>query len=821
MLTPKTTTRLNWFLTVDGHIRVHKQETLALGYTGDLKENISVVLAGDQGHALRWKFSTPVFGKKKVATGAVVSAGAVAAAIEEGDSIEGVEDIHVEAEKHETEKHEDKKTSTEDEVESVAIGAGVAAGLTAAAGAGWYLGKKLSEHGDKKHEEAHKVPKKDEGVTESQTAVTNVEVSKTTPETTVSSKKTTVVTVTTQTWMIIRSWRIVFIQRLRQCKTKAEVVATIEEMQRLLNQRLDSHYDSHSAAVSKAAEWRASIDQVKEHFHLHLFGLLLGKIASRKDSDKITFEELDAQTVLDTTCTDVQQKVNAFEASETAADAQSVEVVKKVTEVGAKEDLLVTITSIKTTIHFWFLDLQGKISHARKNGASEQDIKLLVENSHKDLTAQLQRVRVSVHSSQSWAILGGSTAEVTSAQQKIVASIDNIQSQVDEQIPVICTTPEIESNDKWSAIVNRVDNHVNAEIESNHKALAGFLSVGVVAAAAGAAGSAGSTEVAVVSDKLKDTHKQILSWYGQLVRQLTWYTEENDFKSAHAKEDLLLLTDGAKVDFLAIIKQSDYALQHAGNLSETERRRFVYLLESTKAQILAYLLRFRSAVDTPEEISKETITQTITYAFGPSAQKNTLHHLEEAALVIGGGSIIGGELTGDKTTVSHGSVSKTTTGSSEGSITEDIVVTVRGWFGRLKGRISQRAKQGGDKTNEDIEKIIAEAKSELAVTLNEKQQHCHKTGVVAAPALQEILVHVQQTVSVQTEEIKKIATESHSLSDEEFTKRISAVCDSSIEEVSIEVEKRKTSLTADETAAAAVEVIYGFLFNARFILTLI
>lgn len=119
----RTSASFKWFLTLDGYIRLHGFDSLVLGYQGEnLVDGAAVVLTDydESTHALRWKFSTPIFGKKKVTT--VVEEKTSTSVIEEEQTLESIEDAPVAA-APETEHDTDTKYIAEGAAVAAAAGA--------------------------------------------------------------------------------------------------------------------------------------------------------------------------------------------------------------------------------------------------------------------------------------------------------------------------------------------------------------------------------------------------------------------------------------------------------------------------------------------------------------------------------------------------------------------------------------------------------------------------------------------------------------------------------------------------------------------------
>lgn len=778
-----------WILTVDGVICIHGHDhAFALGLDSEeIVEGASVVLTRTElvRRTLRWKFAVPIFGKKKVAT--QQQTGSV-----EQEQHEEEEEVIESALEVETKEHE-----TISDVAKGAIAAGVAAGAAAAVIAATKNKDEKEQHSSSSEHKSQK--------------------------TIVHTESKALVTITTEYWTIIRAWRIVFIRLVRQCKTKAELVAAIEESRRILHQRLDAHYQRHASIKQYSTDVTSVVDTAKDLIRARLFEVILSKVASYEASHRITFEELDLQASLDAAYTQVEQHFNQVIDTEKTAITEHEQSSK--TESGAVistervvEGSLVAIASIKTIVRVWYKTLFYKISIARKSGASEDEIQKLVEQERKQLSSQIATTTSSV------TVTGSVKESVSSAVQRIEATVD-------KQVETIHTEKIYESEAKWEEIMKLAEKHVDVEVDTCQEAI---FSQEISKSEEQEKSKATTTEssqvvLQTVSTKFGELKTSISGWYEQVSRDLTWcYEGESDVVTA--KKDSLAIIEAAQVDFVGLIEQTKFVIRtQYTNLSWIERRRIEHTLETLKGSILAYAWQFRDQVSSSES-TKESIIERIKFSFGSKAQTEFAEQVDISVAKLTGtvtktssSTVSAGVIQDKKHEDSHHHHTTGKVGDSQvvtkdkgasgvavvAVVVEETKTIVRSWFARLTQRITERVKQGGENTNQDIEVIISEAKAELEATVKDKKHHCasNLTDTKSTAVVEETFTSVIATVTQQTDRIKEVAISSGTANVEEISEKLQTVSNSTLEQVSTAVDKCKSHLDVKQTAEKVGSVV--------------
>ena len=561
----KTTGSLKWFLTVDGLIRLHGYGALSLGYRGgDLGEGTTITLALAEASEsnIRWKFSVPVFGKKKTTV--------TEEELSQCPKLDTTEEITIKEAKEE-EQHEQAGTKKATTTESSDI-----------------------------------------------------------------TERRKLVYATSESWTIILAWRIYFIRRIRQCRTKAELINIIQESRENLYKRLDIHYKRHCRCTNHQelpSEWEISMEHIRELFRLRLFEGVLGKLVSYDVDQEVSIDELGIETIIDETYREIKTYVQEKETE----DGISAVVKKEEDQVesmeDAKEQALVLVSGIKTTVRYWLIIIRTRILEAKKNGASDQEITNIIENSRKELSTELSATRTQVVQYEWWSylVLSGSN---NSAQNTIVESIERTETLISKHIDAI----SYESDEKLISWVDQGEQSVGVELDTSSKHVFGKLAETEKNEKEEKEENIASVQIIEASRKntsaeLVNVQKHLADWYAQLSHDITWCFDSHH-KSDNKVDSLLIVVDSAKLDLINYLQEAKLALEdNSSSLIIAERRRIQYSIKIVRATLIAYLFRFRKSITEKEEqnISKSTIADYLEFSFGTEAQKNTLKVLEDVA----------------------------------------------------------------------------------------------------------------------------------------------------------------------------------------------
>lgn len=668
-----------WSLTEEGRVHLESYSQYTWGYhqTDKLTENIEVVLVkikddSNATQSITWKFSVPVFGSKSAtstnvsATTTTVSATIssierISTCIEQGEIIESVEeaDIKVEdtfvkkntasvnssastavVEKEKHHKFQDVLTGVGIAVTAGAVGAAVISGASK-------IAEKYSEHETKKTEEKKDSSKVSTEVIQS-TASAVTDVDKKSETIIVRRSQRTSVQIIEESRVIVRAWKIVFSQKVHRCKSKTELVQTIEESREELFRRLDEHLRAHASVEQLVAgavpEWHVSIHQVKELFRARIFEKLLDSLSKEEvnSASDISFD-----STLSSAIDEIEShyKVVIENQSSTLSSSETSTVTESQTsELSIQEKVLVTVDTIKVTVRYWMIGLYEAISVARSKGSSEEDIKILIDNSRKELTANLAKIKTETCG----CLEKSSSTTLNSKQTSIVKTIETAISQtetvVTTQLETIYSKKEYSvSEEHWLNVTRTAEERLSSELKVYQTSITQEISEVEKTEIK----KSDQAEISIVLDekmvavaqqtvanKLIETQTKISSWYTEVSQQISYILEESKTSASSEesiKKDTIAIVDAAQIEIATRIEETKLVLRayyaHLTYLSWAERRRIEYSLDNVKASLIASITQFKKTIE-KSSITKEQIVQYSTYSFGASASRIVLTDIQ-------------------------------------------------------------------------------------------------------------------------------------------------------------------------------------------------
>lgn len=647
--------------------------------------------------------------------------------------------------------------------------------------------------GQQHHQSVANVDMELDTVDEVHAEIDNTTTTTTTEE---SSKNLKKVVISAEIWTITLRWRMYLIRRLRQCKNKAELVATIEECKRVLYRGLDNEHGAADLTV---------VEHVKHVLHLQLFETILTKVKSHKDNDTISFEELGIQSIIDNTYGEIQSSVDKESRTELGlVDTTTTQVISKKEESRyAKEQVLVGVTTISITVRYWLVSLRKKLIQAKKNGASDEELKKIVEQEHQQLKTEIDTTRTSVQSSESWKLVGTT----------VHGSVTGVLDRIDKQVQHVVSTTSFEEQhlvglieESEDALVTQVEDCQHA-ILSHDEQQEDDKTVVVVEKA--------EKEAILdhVSTELVETKIRITSWYAHLVREITACYEDKE-QQPNAKENALIITESAQITLTGMLEEVKLSLRKQSvGLSVVERRRIEYQIETIRASILAYLLRFKRYAEV-ENVTDESVRKYLKLSFGSTERLDVAEQFDQVMY----------KIDDRKKTHKHKDTIKAGAAVAAGAVTiavaaEEIRGYVVDWFTRLNRRVSDRIKQGGENVKQDVDVIVAEAQAELKTHVDTKKQACtHLTTTTTAEevSFEQAFGWIETTTCHHTEQLKIIATKSEDVKviEQELTK----LSETAVQQVNDTTDKCKAGVivTSDDVTKAVgykesthVEVIHN------------
>ncbi|KAI7893920.1 uncharacterized protein EV154DRAFT_125918 [Mucor mucedo] len=688
-----------WSLTANGRIQLESYSQYTFGYnrTDSLVENTEVVLVENKEsyeessaiQAFTWKFSVPVFGTKTetstttttTTTTTISSIERISSCIEKGALIESVEEAEIKVEDTFVKKNsaatnsssvstaviqKEKHHGFQDILTSVGIAVTAGAIAVGAIEGASKITDKISEiNNDNKKTAEEKKQSSSSTVVKTQdqiksdsakvstpvkgnptSAVTDVD--KTSEVVIVRRSQRTSIQIIEESRVIIRAWKIVFSQRIHHCKSKAELVQTIEESREELFRRLDEHLRVHASVenlvVGSVPEWHVSIHQVKELYRARIFDKFLARLAYE---DISTVSELDFDNALSSATEEVENHYKLVIENQTKvlSETSTTKVQEsQFTEVSIQENVLVTIDTIKVTVRYWLIGLYETISLARNNGVSEEKISVIVNDSRKELTSKL----TSIKESASAHLEKSSSTTLTSKKNSIVNTIDTAITQtenvISSQVTNMCTKKEyLVTEEHWLDVTRTTEERLSGELKVYQTA----ITQEIADVQKTEISKADQAEISIVLDekmvtvaqqtvtnKLVETKTKISSWYTEVIQQINWLLEESKTTSSSEetiKQDTIAIVDAAQIEIATRIEETKLVVRtyyaHLTYLSWAERRRIEYSLDNVKASVTASITQFKELVE-KSNVTKEQIVRYSNYSFGATASRIVLTDIQ-------------------------------------------------------------------------------------------------------------------------------------------------------------------------------------------------
>lgn len=698
-----------WSLTAHGHIQLesYAQYTFGSTQTEIIKEDVEVVLveaksneASLKTQAIAWRFSVPVFGKAAAAstgssstttttttTTTTSSIERITACIEQGALIESVEEADIKVEDISVIKNNAVNNTSSSSTAVIAkekhhgfqdvltsVGIAVTAGVVAvgAVQGASKIAEKISEH---KQDNKSKTDSsaststttasssssssaanvvKQEQKQETVSAVTDT--NKTTETIVVRRSQRTSVQIIEESRILVRAWKIVFSQRVHHCKTKAELVQTIEESREDLFRRLDEHLRVHASVdhlISGAVpEWHVSIQQVKELYRARVFERFLDRLSRQEVTDVAT---LDFDATLASATQEVENHYSMVIQHQSKILSESESTSEKTQhtcqDVSIQEDILVAVDTIKVTVRYWFIGLYESIAAAKSKGSSEEEIKVMIQDARKQLTTQLTEIKTSATSQ----IKQSSSSLLVSKQTSISNTIDTAITQtetiVSSQLDTVCSdnTYLVHTEEHWLDVTRVTEETLSSQLKVYQTA----ITQEIAQVQKTEISQSDQAEISVVLDekmvtvaqqtvanKLVETQIKLSSWYTQVSQQIAWILEESktsEQQQQSVQQDTLAIVDAAQVEINTRIEETKLVVRtyyaHLTYLSWAERRRIEYALDSIKASLTASISQFKKSIEN-KQVTKEEIVRYCSYSFGATASRIVLTDLQSIVVKV-------------------------------------------------------------------------------------------------------------------------------------------------------------------------------------------
>ncbi|RCI07331.1 hypothetical protein CU098_005261 [Rhizopus stolonifer] len=656
-----------WALTVEGQIHLDSYAQYTLGYTNaeSLTEGLDVTLVSNKERAITWRFSVPIFGKvtasgnettittteTSTSVSKVSSIDRLTTCIEQGALIESVEEADIEVEDISVKKNnainnnssvstaavdKEKHHTFQDILTNVGIAATSTVVAVGAIEGASKIAEKVSEHRDKNTEEK---TQKDQNKVAS--AVTDVD--KATEKIVVRRSQQTSVQIIEESRMITRAWKITFSQRIRHCKTKEELIDTIEESREDLFRRLDEHLRVHASVehlvVGSVPDWHVSIHQIKELYRARIFEKFLGRLHSGEVTD---LAGLDFESTLTTASQEVENHYQHAIENEKKSFSTTTTVSQSAEETCVQENILVTVDSIKVAVRYWFISLYETIDKAKRNGSSEEEIKTMVENSRKELSTELSKIKsiTTGHLEKTAStILSTKKASIT---KTIETAITQAESVVSSQIETVFSQKQyLVDEEHWLDVTRVIEERLSTQLKVYQTA----ITQDITDVQKTEIKDTDKAEISVILDekmvgvaqqtvtnKLVETQTKLSSWFIETTQQISLLIQDSKESSEETiKQDTLAIVEAAQIEINTRIEEAKLVLRayyaHLTYLSWAERRRLEYSLDNIKASLTANINQFKKSI-TSEQVSKEQIIRYSSYSFGATASRIVLSDLQ-------------------------------------------------------------------------------------------------------------------------------------------------------------------------------------------------
>ncbi|KAI8997486.1 hypothetical protein BDB01DRAFT_735435 [Pilobolus umbonatus] len=657
-----------WVLTTDGQVQMESYRQFTLGYkhTESLTSGTEVILVKSQWCKessettnIQWRFSVPVFGKKTETKVTMSSIERISHCIEEGSTIETIEEAEIKVEDNFVKKNSAIQNNTtlttgkehQHKFQGILKDAGIAitAGLatTAVIGAGTKIVSSITDKKDeKKHSEAPHTEKTE--VEENATSAIT-DVNKKTESVVIRRNKRTSVQIIQESRSIVRSWRIVFIRRIHHCHSKSEFIQVIEESREDLFRRLDEHlrvYASIDSLVTGSVpEWHVSIHQVKELYRARIFERFLDQL---NNVDEITsVNDIDFDNVL-TSATEEVEKHYSLVIKEQEHRHTSSETSTHENESSVQESVITSIDTIKVTVRYWFIHLYQVISEAKKNGSSEEEIETIIRNSRDKLSEKLTAIKTSVISHIEKSSSTTLISKLPSIQSTIDIAIVQSEKTTNEQLDFICSKKYYyESYDHWLEVSRTIEERLLTQLKVYQTAITQEVSevqktetTEENAAQISVVLDEKMTDVAqqTIANKLIETQTKLSSWFIEVTQQISYILKEHDQADQDScKRDITDIIEAAlieastRIEETRLVTRAYYA--HLTYLSWADRRRLEYSLDNIKASIIATVNQFKKSLE-KTDITKEEIDRYCSCSFGVSTSSVVLKELQEIVTTV-------------------------------------------------------------------------------------------------------------------------------------------------------------------------------------------
>jgi hypothetical protein len=682
-----------WSLTATGRIQLDSYAQYT--QSEKLSKDLEVVLvtaketyeASSKTQVINWRFSIPVFSKvaststgsssSSTTTNTTVSSSTKTSVsaierltdcMEQGALIEDVEEADIKVEDISVKKNNAINNATSSSTSSVDkekhhgfqnilinVGIAVTAGVVAvgAIGGANKIADKVSQHkeAEKKTDTSYSIVKTQDQKKQPSSAVTDID--KATETVIVRRSQRTSVQLIEESRVIVRAWKIAFSQRVHHCKTKDELIQTIEESRKELFRRLDEHLRVYSSVEHLIAgvvpEWHVSIHQVKELYRARVFEKFLDRLNSK---EVIDIARLDFDSTLASATREVENHYQLVieTQSKILSESSTVKTSQSSDEVYTQESVLVTIDTFKVTVRYWLIDLYETISIATNKGSSGEEIKVLIENSRKELSEELTKIKASTSThieKSSSALL---TAKHTSICNTIGTAITQTESVINSQINTICSEKQyLDSEDHWLDVTRITEERLSGQLKVYQTA----ITQEVAEVQRNEISTADKAEISIVLDekmvavaqqtvanKLVETQTKLSSWFIEVTQQIAWLLEESKTSNSSQetiKQDALAIVDAAQIEINSRIEETKLVIRayyaHLTYLSWAERRRIEYSLDNIKASITASITHFKKSIETTE-VTKDQIIRFSHYSFGASSSRIVLADLQSIVIKV-------------------------------------------------------------------------------------------------------------------------------------------------------------------------------------------
>lgn len=677
-----------WSLSSTGNIYLKSYSNYALGYNqaGVLEAGSPLILVKNDGSSegtikngiIVWKFSTPIFteiesAKNAIETTSTTSINRMTSFVESGATIQTLKEVKIQVE------DVSSKSSTADvaalsklvtnstqDTDSTGFQHSVASADSITTSESIKITNIKKETTVKTFEDLYRIQMESNTTSSTSKKTQNTEsktpsslerftsastdTDKVSETISVYRGKSSSVQVINDSRSIVKAWTIIFRRRIKMCKTKNEMIQTIEESQQDLFRRLDEHLRVHASTEKLVSgsipEWHVFIQQVKEIYRARFFETSLNTLNSEKD---FAIGSIDFDSVLKATTDEAERHYNflieseskRFEQSTSSSIEQSSQLLQ---ELQNRDDFLVSIDNIKVAVRYWLIGLYEAISTAQTKGEPKEHVNVIIDRSRDELFKEFSKIKTVSSTALSHSASKSLSTKQSSINNSIENAIKRTEAIVNDYLKYIGLEKLQDFSEvDWSQITRTTEATLSRELKvyqynitqelsevqqedtqySDKQEIAVALDEKLITVAQ-----------EIVTKKLIEAETKISTWFVEVSQNTSYLIAESQASNTtvcELKQNILAIIDASYVELAAFIEEVKLVVRtqyaHLTYLSWAERQRVEYSLENAKTAIAANITYFKKAANRTD-LTKDQIRRYLSYSFGATASRLVLDDVQ-------------------------------------------------------------------------------------------------------------------------------------------------------------------------------------------------